>query len=94
MTPSSKVKFFFFFFFMMELGKCLIICFNLCMFVSLEEFLFVTGAPGQQLSEAQTRTPLLGPSGPVCTLQFSYSLSGSNPHIGTTSAVIHLSPLC
>ncbi len=64
------------------------------MCVSLEEFLTVTGAHGQQLSEAQTRTPLLGPSGPACTLQFSYSLSGSNPHIGTTSAVIHLSHLC
>ncbi len=64
------------------------------MCVSLEEFLTVTGAPGQQLSEAQTRTPLLGPSGPACTLQFSYSLSGSNPHIGTTSSVTHLPHLC
>ncbi|XP_051533001.1 apical endosomal glycoprotein [Myxocyprinus asiaticus] len=42
------------------------------------EFLFLTGAPGQHLSEAQTRTPLLGPSGPACTLQFSYSLNGNN----------------
>ncbi|KAK2872509.1 hypothetical protein Q8A67_022406 [Cirrhinus molitorella] len=53
-----------------------------------EEFLTVVGAPGQQLSEAQTRTPLLGPSGPVCTLQFSYSLSGSNPHIGDLAVYV------
>ncbi|KAG1943364.1 MAM and LDL-receptor class A domain-containing protein [Pimephales promelas] len=53
-----------------------------------EEFLFVTGAPGQQLSEAQTRTPLLGPSGPACTLQFSYSLNGSNPHIGKLAVYV------
>ncbi|KAK7131349.1 hypothetical protein R3I94_016476 [Phoxinus phoxinus] len=53
-----------------------------------EEFLFVVGAPGQQLSEAQTRTPLLGPSGPACTLQFSYSLSGSNPHIGDLAVYV------
>uniref|UniRef100_A0A9J7XLE9 MAM domain-containing protein n=1 Tax=Cyprinus carpio carpio TaxID=630221 RepID=A0A9J7XLE9_CYPCA len=53
-----------------------------------EEFLTVTGAPGQQLSEAQTRTPLLGPSGPACILQFSYSLSGSNPHIGDLAVYV------
>ncbi|XP_050949827.1 apical endosomal glycoprotein [Labeo rohita] len=53
-----------------------------------DEFLTVIGAPGQQLSEAQTRTPLLGPSGPACTLQFSYSLSGSNPHIGDLAVYV------
>lgn len=53
-----------------------------------EEFLYVTSAPGQQLTEAQTRTPLLGPSGPVCTLQFSYSLTGSNPHIGELAVYV------
>ncbi|XP_051959862.1 apical endosomal glycoprotein [Xyrauchen texanus] len=42
------------------------------------EFLFLTSAPGQHLSEAQTRTPLLGPSGPACSLQFSYRLNGNN----------------
>ncbi|TRY88578.1 hypothetical protein DNTS_034551 [Danionella cerebrum] len=47
-----------------------------------EEFLFVTGAPGQQLTEAQTRTPLLGPSGPACTLQFSFRLAGNGSDIG------------
>ncbi|XP_021324713.2 apical endosomal glycoprotein isoform X2 [Danio rerio] len=56
--------------------------------ISKEEFLFVTAAPGQQLSEAQTRTPLLGPSGPVCTLQFSYSLTGTNPHIGELAVYV------
>nr|XP_055035973.1 apical endosomal glycoprotein [Misgurnus anguillicaudatus] len=55
---------------------------------SNETFLFVTSAPGQQLTEAQTRTPLLGPSGPSCTLQFSYSLTGSNPHIGELSVYV------
>ncbi|XP_037401964.1 apical endosomal glycoprotein [Pygocentrus nattereri] len=53
-----------------------------------EVFLYVTDAPGQQLTEAQTRTPLLGPSGPSCTLQFSYSLSGSNPHTGELSVAV------
>ncbi|XP_072518488.1 apical endosomal glycoprotein [Salminus brasiliensis] len=53
-----------------------------------EVFLYVTDAPGQQLTEAQTRTPLLGPSGPSCTLQFSYSLTGSNPHTGELSVVV------
>ncbi|KAI4877721.1 hypothetical protein NFI96_021978, partial [Prochilodus magdalenae] len=55
---------------------------------STETFLYVTDAPGQQLTEAQTRTPLLGPSGPSCTLQFSYSLTGSNPHIGELSVTV------
>ena len=39
-------------------------------------------APGQQLTEAQTRTPLLGPSGPACTLSFEYALTGKLDHIG------------
>lgn len=48
----------------------------------LEEYLYVTEAPGQQMTEAQTRTPLLGPSGPVCTLSFDFALTGSPDHIG------------
>ncbi|XP_022532230.2 apical endosomal glycoprotein [Astyanax mexicanus] len=56
--------------------------------ISTEVFLYVTGAPGQQLTEAQTRTPLLGPSGPSCTLQFSYSITGSNPHTGELSVAV------
>ncbi|XP_066502340.1 apical endosomal glycoprotein [Hoplias malabaricus] len=55
---------------------------------STEVFLYVTGASGQQLTEAQTRSPLLGPSGPSCTLQFSYSLTGNNPHTGEVSVVV------
>ncbi|XP_026859460.2 apical endosomal glycoprotein [Electrophorus electricus] len=49
---------------------------------STEEFLYVKESPGQQLTEAQTRSPLLGPSGPACTLHFSYRVTGSNPHTG------------
>ncbi|XP_059214592.1 apical endosomal glycoprotein [Centropristis striata] len=52
---------------------------------SKEEFLFVSEASGQQLTEAQTRTPLLGPSGPACTLQFQFALSGDPDHIGELS---------
>lgn len=59
----------------------------MCVSVLSEVFLYVTGAPGQQLTEAQTRTPLLGPSGLSCTLQFSYSVTGSNPHAGSLQAV-------
>ncbi|KPP61333.1 hypothetical protein Z043_120582 [Scleropages formosus] len=50
-----------------------------------EEYLYVTEAPGQQLTEARTRSPLLGPSGPACTLRFTYSLTGSTPDIGEVS---------
>ncbi|XP_037121973.1 apical endosomal glycoprotein [Syngnathus acus] len=50
-----------------------------------EEYLYVDEAPGQQLTKAQTRTPLLGPSGPACTLQFDYSLTGDSDHIGDLS---------
>lgn len=39
-------------------------------------------APGQQLTEAQTRTPLLGPTGPACTLTFDFALTGNLDHIG------------
>ncbi|XP_029108677.1 apical endosomal glycoprotein [Scleropages formosus] len=49
------------------------------------EYLYVTEAPGQQLTEARTRSPLLGPSGPACTLRFTYSLTGSTPDIGEVS---------
>ncbi|KAG7476848.1 hypothetical protein MATL_G00087170 [Megalops atlanticus] len=52
---------------------------------SKEEYLYVTEAPGQQLSEARTRTPPLGPSGPVCTLRLSYSLTGNSSRIGELS---------
>ncbi|XP_067106662.1 apical endosomal glycoprotein [Osmerus mordax] len=50
-----------------------------------DQYLCVAQAPGQQLSEAQTRTPLLGPSGPACTLSFSFSLTGPPVHIGELS---------
>ncbi|XP_076836501.1 apical endosomal glycoprotein [Brachyhypopomus gauderio] len=55
---------------------------------SAEVFLYVTEAPGQQLTEAQVRTPFLGPSGPACTLHFSYRLTGSNPHTGDVSVAV------
>lgn len=52
---------------------------------SKEEFLRVAEAPGQQLTEAQTRTPLLGPSGPACKLSFDFALTGIPDHIGELS---------
>ncbi|XP_058472794.1 apical endosomal glycoprotein [Solea solea] len=52
---------------------------------SKEEYLYVVQAPGQQLTEAQTRTPLLGPSGPVCSLSFDFTLTGKPDHIGELS---------
>lgn len=48
-----------------------------------EEYLYVAKAPGQQLTEAQARTPLLGPSGSGCKLSFDYSLTGKPDHIGS-----------
>lgn len=56
-----------------------------CIFYLLccvEEYLLVVNAPGQQLTEAQTRTPLLGPTGPACTLSFDFALTGNLDHIG------------
>ncbi|XP_037340928.2 apical endosomal glycoprotein isoform X3 [Pungitius pungitius] len=50
-----------------------------------EEYLYVSEAPGQQLTEAQTRTPLLGPSGPACNLSFDFALTGNLDHIGHLS---------
>ncbi|XP_067430915.1 apical endosomal glycoprotein isoform X1 [Thunnus thynnus] len=50
-----------------------------------ENYLYVAKAPGQQLTEALTRTPLLGPSGPACTLSFDYALTGNPSHIGEVS---------
>ncbi|XP_040915419.1 apical endosomal glycoprotein [Toxotes jaculatrix] len=52
---------------------------------SKEEYLYVGEAPGQQLTEAQTRTPLLGPSGPACSLSFDFALTGNPDHIGELS---------
>ncbi|XP_073334470.1 apical endosomal glycoprotein [Pagrus major] len=52
---------------------------------SKEEYLSVDVAPGQQLTEALTRTPLLGPSGPACTLSFDFALTGNPGHIGELS---------
>ena len=49
---------------------------------AVEEYLYVVNAPGQQLTEAQTRTPLLGPTGPACTLSFDFALTGNFNHIG------------
>ncbi|XP_054896543.1 apical endosomal glycoprotein isoform X2 [Poeciliopsis prolifica] len=50
-----------------------------------EEFLYVAEAAGQQLTEAQIRTPLLGPTGPACNLSFDFALTGSLDHIGELS---------
>ncbi|XP_029025618.1 apical endosomal glycoprotein isoform X2 [Betta splendens] len=50
-----------------------------------EGYLYVADAPGQQLTEAQMRTPLLGPSGPACSLSFSFALIGTADHIGELS---------
>ncbi|XP_069016310.1 apical endosomal glycoprotein [Embiotoca jacksoni] len=52
---------------------------------SKEEYLYVAEAPGQQLTEAQTRTPLLGPAGPACNLSFDFALTGNPEHIGELS---------
>ncbi|XP_062268278.1 apical endosomal glycoprotein [Platichthys flesus] len=52
---------------------------------SKEEYLYVAQASGQQLTEAQTRTPLLGPSGPACSLSFDFALTGNPAHIGVLS---------
>ncbi|XP_018548610.1 apical endosomal glycoprotein isoform X2 [Lates calcarifer] len=52
---------------------------------SQEEYLYVAEASGKQLTEAQTRTPLLGPSGPACSLSFDFALTGSPDHIGELS---------
>ncbi|KAJ4926564.1 hypothetical protein JOQ06_008737 [Pogonophryne albipinna] len=52
---------------------------------SEEENLYVAEAPGQQLTEAQTRTPLLGPSGPACSLSFDFALTGIPDQIGELS---------
>ncbi|KAM4634124.1 apical endosomal glycoprotein [Polymixia lowei] len=50
-----------------------------------DEHLYIVKAPGQQRTEAQTQTPLLGPSGPACTLSFSFALTGNPAHIGELS---------
>ncbi|XP_034048992.1 apical endosomal glycoprotein [Thalassophryne amazonica] len=50
-----------------------------------DEYLIVVDASGQQLTEAQTRTPLLGPSGPACTLSFDFALTGTLDSIGELS---------
>uniref|UniRef100_A0A3Q2TEF9 MAM domain-containing protein n=1 Tax=Fundulus heteroclitus TaxID=8078 RepID=A0A3Q2TEF9_FUNHE len=49
--------------------------------VGSQEYLYVAEAAGQQLTEAQTWTPLLGPTGPACNLSFDFSLTGSLEHI-------------
>ncbi|XP_056260241.1 apical endosomal glycoprotein [Seriola aureovittata] len=55
------------------------------MYENTGEYLYVAKAPGQQLTEAQTRTPLLGPSGPACTLSFDFAVTGNPDHIGEVS---------
>ncbi|KAM9323035.1 apical endosomal glycoprotein [Pholidichthys leucotaenia] len=50
-----------------------------------EEYLYVAEAPGQQLTKAQTRSSLLGPTGPACTLSFNYSLTGNLTHTSELS---------
>lgn len=52
---------------------------------SKELYLYVAEAAGRQTTEAQTKTPLLGPSGPACTLLFDYALTGQPQHIGELS---------
>lgn len=52
---------------------------------SKEVHLYVAEAAGQQMTQAQTKTPLLGPSGPACTLKFDYALTGTPDHIGEVS---------
>lgn len=44
--------------------------------------MYVAKAPGQQMTDAQTRTPLLGPTGPACTLSFDFALIGNLTHVG------------
>uniref|UniRef100_A0A3B5AVT8 MAM domain containing 4 n=1 Tax=Stegastes partitus TaxID=144197 RepID=A0A3B5AVT8_9TELE len=53
-----------------------------------DEYLYVVEAPGQQLTAAQTRTPLLGPSGPACSLSFDFALTGNPAHIGDLSVKV------
>ncbi|KAM9820210.1 apical endosomal glycoprotein [Neosynchiropus ocellatus] len=53
-----------------------------------EDYLYVGEASGQQLTDAQTRTPLLGPSGPACSVTFQYSLTGNSEHIGELSLLV------
>lgn len=50
-----------------------------------EEYLYVVKSAGQQLTDAQTRTPLLGPSGAACNLSFDFALTGNPDHIGDLS---------
>ncbi|KAJ0057766.1 hypothetical protein NL108_017681, partial [Boleophthalmus pectinirostris] len=50
-----------------------------------EVVLYVTEAAGHQKTPAQMKTPLLGPSGPACTLSFDYALTGPPEHIGELS---------
>lgn len=52
---------------------------------SKEVHLYVAEAAGHQRTEAQTRTPPLGPSGPACTLSFDFALTGTPSHIGQLS---------
>uniref|UniRef100_A0A672JN69 MAM domain-containing protein n=1 Tax=Salarias fasciatus TaxID=181472 RepID=A0A672JN69_SALFA len=53
-----------------------------------EEYLYVVSASGQQLTDAQTRTPLLGPTGPACTMTFDFALTGHPDHIGDLSVTL------
>ncbi|MED6269053.1 hypothetical protein CHARACLAT_029066, partial [Characodon lateralis] len=50
------------------------------------EYFYVAEAAGQQLTEAQTRTPLLGPTGPACNLSFDFALTGGLDHIGNSQS--------
>ncbi|XP_053734237.1 apical endosomal glycoprotein [Synchiropus splendidus] len=55
---------------------------------SNEDHLYVSEASGQQLTDAQTRTPLLGPTGPACSVTFQFSLTGNSEHIGEVSLLV------
>ncbi|CAN9504832.1 unnamed protein product [Ophioblennius macclurei] len=50
-----------------------------------EEYLYLVPTPGQQLTDAQTRTPLMGPTGPACSMTFDFALIGNPHHIGELS---------
>ncbi|XP_033831819.1 apical endosomal glycoprotein isoform X2 [Periophthalmus magnuspinnatus] len=52
---------------------------------SKEVVLYVAESAGHQRTPAQMKTPLLGPSGPICTMSFDYALTGSPGHIGELS---------
>ncbi|XP_009070402.1 PREDICTED: apical endosomal glycoprotein, partial [Acanthisitta chloris] len=63
-------------------------------------FLALQAGEGQMVSAAKARTPLLGPSGPACTMEMSYHIQSSpqgflavgitDPNTGTTQLAWHM----